>query len=914
MSVKTADPVEEKKSAPVEQPVAPAKPSESKPVAFKPVEMDRGDSAPLLYRNTTVEPDDFSDENTFQISISSEFPGKQRATAAHEKLGIAKEGEWFTEVLSHDPADIDLSWFNSGRAALLDEHKSGLHLGNLVKANVSKDKVLRAPAKFDVASKLSKTRSKQMRKHSRPNISCGYVHTRYLGSTKLEDGAVAHRFAFQPREASSVADPLDPTVGLNRAAEQCACYLCGKRVNRQDMKKDEDGALYCSQDCIDAVTDADEDDRATAGKSFRSKEDADKHFRANKESDFKFKRDAEDEVSFSDLAALVSAAADSDKRFKSKRENGDVFSAFFVSDIVLDKDESTWYATLFNWYDGVYWKVEFELEGDKVTLGEAQQVIPVTKYEPVEEGRSMRSAKPTSAALTVDSPKLSNADNTATTVLTNKVMPKTIAELEAESPELISTVRATHEKTVRATVETEAKNNAAKLTERNKEIHDRADAAVKTYGGRVNGKPNEVFYCGERIRKIESDLCARDAGHDGAELRREFGRELDLITQGSREAKNPLEASNLPSEVASRCSLGNLLRSAMRNSDKWVGTGPFRPTDGAELEADQEMRKIAREFPGGEDNLPPGIQLPVNMPTAIRSKTPMAKLQRDTLAGDFVTAGAFIAPDYRFPFIELLRNLPVMGRAGMTMLTGLQGGSLVLPRQEAATTAQWVAEGAQLSQYDQVLGQIRLNPHRIGSSQNYGRLALIQAPQIEEMIWADHMAQIALGIDAGILNGTGGGEQPLGILNSTGISSVAFGGSAALAYKFCVAMKTAVRKANIYEDGTFLTTSASRGTLESTAKLFTGATVVVGDPIWTDNETVAGRPAFDSQQVPSDIMVYVVGRHVIFAQWGGLAVVLDQISRADRDEYRLSLNTYVDGGLRHAQAVCRTADSLAVLA
>jgi len=71
-------------------------PAESKP--FLPVEMERGDSAPVLYRNTTVEPEDFTDENTFQIAISSEYPGVQRASAAHENLGIAKAGELFTEV------------------------------------------------------------------------------------------------------------------------------------------------------------------------------------------------------------------------------------------------------------------------------------------------------------------------------------------------------------------------------------------------------------------------------------------------------------------------------------------------------------------------------------------------------------------------------------------------------------------------------------------------------------------------------------------------------------------------------------------------------------------------------------------------------------------------------------------------
>jgi HK97 family phage major capsid protein len=888
-------------------------PAESKP--FLPVEMERGDSAPVLYRNTTVEPEDFTDENTFQIAISSEYPGVQRASAAHENLGIAKAGELFTEVLSHDPADVDLSWLNSGRAALLDEHKSNRHLGKINKANLGQDKVVRGIVEFDCETKLSKTRRNQMRKKSRVNISCGYVQTRYLGPTTLADGTVAHRFALQPREASSVADPLDPTVGLERAAEQCACYGCGKKMARTDMKAGDDGALYCGQDCIDAE-DADESLRSNtlpgAGLKFRSKEEADKHFRAAKAGDFKFQRDAADEISFSELVTLVSAAADSDKRFKSKRENGDVFSAFYVFDIIFDQDEESWKATLYNWFDGTYWEVEFELDADAVTLGAASEVVPVTKYEPVERN---------AAAPAVDSPKLSRAAQTANHNLTKTIMAKTVAELKTEAPELVaqleSDTRTATEKTTRAAVKVEFEGEqsarAVKITERNKEIHTRADEAIKTYGGRVNGKPGAVYFCGERIRKMEAELCAKDSTFDGVELRREFGQQLAQITEGSREAKNPLEAAHLPSELAGRCSLGNLLRTAMKNREKWAGSGPYRVTEGAEFEADEEIRNNAREFPGGEEGLHPGIQLPVNMPTAIRSGTPVHYGKRDTLAGDFATAGAFIQPDYRFPFIELLRNIPVLGRAGMTMLTGLQGGRLVLPRQEAATTAQWVAEGAQLSQYDQALGQVNLNPHRIGSSQNYSRLALLQAAQIEEMIWADHMAQIALGIDSGLLSGTGGANMPLGILNTIGIGSVTFGGSAANAFKNAVAMETAVRKFNIFEEGVYLTSSTGRGMLKSVAKLLVGATTVAALPVWDDGEEVSGRSAFDSQQIPGDILLYLVGRHVIFAQWGGLAVVLDTLTRADRDEFKLSLNTYADGALRHAQAVCRTSDSIAVL-
>jgi hypothetical protein len=49
------------------------------------------------------------------------------------------------------------------------------------------------------------------------------------------------------------------------------------------------------------------------------------------------------------------------------------------------------------------------------------------------------------------------------------------------------------------------------------------------------------------------------------------------------------------------------------------------------------------------------------------------------------------------------------------------------------------------------------------------------------------------------------------------------------------------------------------------------------------------------------------------AQWGGLAIVLDTISQANQDKYWLNINTYIDFALRHNQAFCRSADSIASL-
>lgn len=876
------------------------------PAAARPI-----DQAEPLRRFCLVRAEDFTDDNTFQIAASSEYPVQRTCDKQYAALGIAREGEKFWEVLSHNEGDVDLTRFNPpNTAAFLDEHFENRHLGPITQAALSKDKVVRIVAKCDGITKLSERRAKQMRGGSRPNVSIGYKHTAYLGAESLADGRKVHRFAWAGLETSSVAVPADPTVGVFRAADKkCHCFRCGTPMDRKDLRN-VDGAMICP-DCDDSESqpETDESERKFQETLTRKKEAALTSRPVRKADDFRFTRDAEDEVSFGQLKNLVSVAADSDKRFKSKRENGDVFSACYVDDIVYDPDEDAWKAILYNYYDSVWFSVAFTLNSERtaVTLGEATPVQPVTSFEPV-AGEASRSQ--------VDSPGFSRSGNPAPepkTDLTPKPMAKTIAELEAEAPQLVTEIRSAAEKQTRAAVVSESNETARKIEERNKEVRALANEAVKTHGAKWNGPAKQVFICADKIRQAEAEICARGIDHDARECRTDFKRALDEIITGARAPKNQEEAAVLPEEVASRCSLGNLFRVAMRTSDHWRGAGTFMVSEGAEAEADKEIRKQAEEFPGGPQNLPAGILLPVNMPSGVRSTTPMHRLKRDAAAGDFATAGALISPEYIWPTIELLRNLPALSRAGMTILSGVQG-NLVLPRQTAAVTTSWLPEASQLTATDQAFDQVKMEPRRIGSTQNYSRLALQQTtPDFEALVMADHMAQIALGIDAGGLNGSGAADQPLGVLNQIGIGSVTFGGSAANSYKNAVAMETAVRKANIYENGSYITTSASRGMLKSVAKLLVGATTVAANPVWGDDETVQGRQAWDSQQVPGDILLYGVFRHLVMAQWGGIAVVLDTISKADKDQYKLSINTYVDFAVRHPQAFCRSSDSLAVL-
>jgi HK97 family phage major capsid protein len=879
------------------------------PESIAAVDMARNDEE-LTFRYFRASKEDFSDDNTFQVRMSSEYPAEQRATAEHERLGIAKKGEKYVEVLSHEEGDVDLSRFTGdNRAALLDEHNDKRHLGFIKTAALSKDKSTRGVVTFDNVAKLSVTRCAQVRSGSRPNFSIGYSQTRYLGKTTLADGRTAHRFAWRGLELSNVAVPADPTAQKGRSKNsECHCIGCGDIYGRSEL----DENFMCT-DCVDAETPAE------GGDERKVLHDA-REFRAKKDG-------KEIRISHNDLRDKANMALNNDKRFKAKRENGDTVSDFYTHDIHLVSDSADEYQAIVSspaWSrDRKTYAVDFQYDGSNLTLGEHTEVVPKTTFEAVDRGLPF-DAKTFRA---VDSPNFADADKTARSAQTesNKnFMAKNLAELKTEAPELVSEIetatRTATEKTTRAAVRTEITNEIkgeGKRAALVKEIRSLANEFIKDKGPNFYGKPGEVTTVGERIRSFEQEslmTALTDEGRSDSEIRSDFKNRVNDVIHESRAPKNPTEAAKLDQSLASRCSLGRVLREGIRAADKLSGrSNCFMIQDGAEAEADKEIRKNADEFPGGADSLPAGIQLPWNMPSGVRGNTAIPRMGRDALAADFGTAGALIAPDYQFPTIELLRNLPALARAGMTVLSGLLGSPIVLPRQTSPTVAQSLAEGGALVQYDQTLDQIKLSAHRVGTSQKYSRLALLQStPDFEAMVMADHMAALALQIDYLGLNGQGAGDQPLGVLNQL-IQSIVFAGSASNAYANAVSMETLIRAANVPDDISYITTSTGRGQLKSVAKVLKGATTVVVDPIWTDGGLVNGRPAWDSQQVPNNVILAGAFRHLVMAQWGGLAVVLDTISQANQDKYWLNINTYVDFALRHNQAFCRSADSIALL-
>ena len=141
------------------------------------------------------------------------------------------------------------------------------------------------------------------------------------------------------------------------------------------------------------------------------------------------------------------------------------------------------------------------------------------------------------------------------------------------------------------------------------------------------------------------------------------------------------------------------------------------------------------------------------------------------------TGGNLVATDLLADeFIEALRNNSVMLNLGVRTMTGLVGDVAIPRRSGVASTYYLSTETTAITQSESTFDQVTLSPKNLAALSKYSRQTLLQAtPGIEELVRRDLTDGINLGIDLGILNGSGSSGQPTGILNTSGIGSVAMG-------------------------------------------------------------------------------------------------------------------------------------------
>lgn len=267
----------------------------------------------------------------------------------------------------------------------------------------------------------------------------------------------------------------------------------------------------------------------------------------------------------------------------------------------------------------------------------------------------------------------------------------------------------------------------------------------------------------------------------------------------------------------------------------------------------------------------------------------------------YAAAGAFVNTDLLAgSLIELLRNKMGVVRMGARSLTGLNG-NVAIPLQSGGATASWLSENATISESTQTVGQLGLTPHRLAGSTSYTYQLLAQSSvDVESFVREDLMRVLAIAKDLAAIAGTGVSGQPLGILNTTNLStSVTFANAQTMLYADALAFENnvALNNADLGKLG-YMATPTVRKNAKATAEISAANSV----PIWK-NDQVNGFQAFATNQVPTATSV-IFGNwdDLILAAWAGMQVIVDPYSLSLQGQVRVVMQELCDNGLRHSKS------------
>ena len=141
------------------------------------------------------------------------------------------------------------------------------------------------------------------------------------------------------------------------------------------------------------------------------------------------------------------------------------------------------------------------------------------------------------------------------------------------------------------------------------------------------------------------------------------------------------------------------------------------------------------------------------------------------------TGGALVGTDY-LPerFIETLQATSSVMAMGVTVLPGLVG-DVSIPKRDTDATAYWLStEVTAITQSESTFSNVSLTPKRVAAYSKWSMQTEQQAlPAIEELSRRNLITKIDQARDLAILNGSGSGGQPEGVLNTTGIGNIALG-------------------------------------------------------------------------------------------------------------------------------------------
>lgn len=279
------------------------------------------------------------------------------------------------------------------------------------------------------------------------------------------------------------------------------------------------------------------------------------------------------------------------------------------------------------------------------------------------------------------------------------------------------------------------------------------------------------------------------------------------------------------------------------------------------------------------------------------------------------------------PPIDVFRSTVVVAKLGARFLTGLVG-NMQYPRKTATSSLGWTTETGSAVATGPTTDNISLTPKRLTAYVDVSKQLLVQTAQgAEQMILDDLRAAVGVLIDTVALRGSGAGNEPRGIANTSGIGSVVGGANGAqMNWGHCLGLESAVANVDASQAScAYVVNTKTRGWLKQQPKVSNQM------PIWPDNaiapdgiERLNGYRAGVTNILRSNLtkgtssgvcseVIFGSFDDLIIGIWGeGLDVTIDPYTLATTGQVRITVHLWMDVAVRRAQSFSLMSDALTV--
>lgn len=331
----------------------------------------------------------------------------------------------------------------------------------------------------------------------------------------------------------------------------------------------------------------------------------------------------------------------------------------------------------------------------------------------------------------------------------------------------------------------------------------------------------------------------------------------------------------------------------------------------AELSGDWSQagfeRELSQEMARTSGRAATGFFVP---PVAIASRNLLTTSNAASLIGTDQMYSAFI--DALTPSVQVMQM-------GATFLPGLRE-NVSVPRMTAGTAAEWIAENAEASESTPTFDAVNLSLKQLSARASLSRRQLKQSlPFLDSLLQNDLRREIGIALDRAAINGAGTSTEPEGILNTTGIGTLAADGvdGRTLTWAHVCDLMGAVEGANAPGRSMgFLSNPKVKAKMLSTPK-FAGA----GESILTasgDKLRVADYQAAFTTLVPSNFtlgsgtglsaLIFGDWSELLVGQWGGVDIIVDEVTAASKGNVKIVAHSEWDISVRNAVSFAAVTD------